>query len=47
MRGEKHTKCYPLLDCSTFDNDGQAKLEDIFSKTGLYSITRKSVGGGY
>ena len=33
--------------CSTFDNDGQAKLEDIFSKTGLYSITRKSVGGGY
>lgn len=29
------------------DNDGQAKLEDIFSKTGLYSITRKPVGGGY
>ena len=29
------------------DNDGQAKLEDIFSKTGLYDITRKPVGGGY
>lgn len=29
------------------DNDGQVKLEDIFSKTGLYDITRKPVGGGY
>lgn len=31
----------------TLYNDGQAKLEDIFSKTGLYDITRKPVGGGY
>lgn len=29
------------------DNHGQAKLEDIFLKTGLYDITRKPVGGGY
>lgn len=29
------------------DETGQAKLEDIFLKTGICEITRKPVGGGY
>ena len=37
---------YPHNDKSSIkgviDNNGQAKLEDIFSKTGLYTITRKN-----